>query len=54
MAVTVVVVIKNVYLRRHRKGEFVAFRTSIQAPVSLTHVLAQKPDLAPVYHFVQH
>jgi hypothetical protein len=49
MAVTVAAVIKNMCLRRRRKDEFVTFRTCIQTPACFTHLVAQKPDQAPVY-----
>jgi hypothetical protein len=47
MAVTIAVVIKNVWLSMHRKANLVTFRSCIQTLANLTHFMAQKPDQTP-------
>jgi hypothetical protein len=49
MALTVAAVIENVCLSRHRRAEFVTLRICMQTPACFAHLVAQKPDQAPVY-----
>jgi hypothetical protein len=49
MVIAIAVVIENVFLSRRRTAEFSTSRFCIQTPASFTHLVAKKPDLAPVY-----
>jgi hypothetical protein len=49
MVVTIAAVIKNVCFSRRRKADLVSFRSCIETLGCLTHLVAQKPNQAPVY-----
>jgi hypothetical protein len=48
MAVTIVTVIENVYLSRHRKTEHVTYRNNVHTPGSSALLVALKPGRSPV------
>jgi hypothetical protein len=48
MAVTIVAVIENVYLSRHRKTEHVTYRNNVHTPESSALLVALKPGRSPV------
>jgi hypothetical protein len=52
MAVTVATVIRNVCLCRRQKADLESFKICIQTLVSLTHLVAQKPDQTPAVQSV--
>jgi hypothetical protein len=52
MVVTVVTVIGNACLSRHRKADLEFFRSVIQTLATLTHLVAQKPDQTPAVQSV--
>jgi hypothetical protein len=53
MAITVAVGVRNVCVSRRWKDEKAIFRSCIRTPVCFTHLMAQKPDQAPIYQVCQ-
>jgi hypothetical protein len=46
MAITIAMIIRNMYLSRRQKADLISFRSCIWALASLTHLVTQKPDRA--------